>query len=136
MKEEKMGAGSLYPDEKTGNTSPETRTDGLGSTVQTGAGDGTTESGNGTLNEPRTPPKGPAYPMTHPFNTGQPQASEKSWAPGRKFLAAGTGLGLGGNIAIIVAYHFPDMPATVTAAYGGIVMYFVTLLVTYLVPSE
>lgn len=96
--------------------------------------DGSMESGTSTVSDAEpsdTPPKGPAYPaMLHYI------ATEKSWAPGRKFLAAGTGLGLGGNIAIIVAYYFPDMPATVTAAYGGIVMYFVTLLVTYLVPAE
>lgn len=63
-------------------------------------------------------------------------SKKKPRAPGRKFLAAGTGSGLGGYVSIIVAYHFPHMPSTVTAAYTGLVISFMTLLLTYLVPPE
>ena len=65
-----------------------------------------------------------------------PDSKESAWAPRRKVLAAFGGAGFGGQLAIILVYHYPDMPVVVAMAYGSIIISLLSLVVAYLVPSE
>ena len=57
-------------------------------------------------------------------------------APRRKVLAAGAGGGLGGNLAVILAYHFPELPEIVVAAYTSIFVTVLAVAAAYLVPER
>lgn len=63
-------------------------------------------------------------------------SKESTWAPRRKVLAAFGGAGFGGQLAIILLYHFPNMPVVVAMAYGSIIISLMSLAAGYLVRSE
>lgn len=60
----------------------------------------------------------------------------RSNAPRRKVVSYSAGGSFGGLLAVILAYHFPDVPPTVTAAYASLIFGVIGFLVAYLVPPE
>lgn len=67
---------------------------------------------------------------------GQESPVTPAKAPQRKVVAAGAGVGLGGNIAVILAYHLPTVPPEVTAAYTAVLLAVLATLFAYLVPES
>ena len=51
-------------------------------------------------------------------------------------LAAAAGGGFGGHIAVVVAYHMPDVPPEGTAAYSSLVVTALALVAAYLTRAE
>lgn len=76
------------------------------------------------------------YPPPLTKEDEQPASKSGDLAPHRKVLAAGTGAGIGGNISVILAYYFPDLPATVTAAYTSLILAVLALAAAYFTPPE
>lgn len=57
-------------------------------------------------------------------------------SPHRKVAAFGSGSGIAGLLSVILAYHFPSMPATVTAAYASLFVVVVGFVVAYFTKPE
>lgn len=66
-----------------------------------------------------------------------PEAQKKKGkAPYRKPLAGLGASGLAGNLAVIFAFNYPDLPPTVIAAYVGLILPIVGFAAAYLIPPE
>lgn len=74
------------------------------------------------------PPRG-----VETFDTTRPP---KEKAAHRKVLAGAAGGSVGTNLSVIIAFHFPSMPSTVTAAYSGLIIVALTFLSSYLAKGE
>lgn len=61
---------------------------------------------------------------------------KRSKSPRRKVVAGSAGGGFGGLLSVIIAYHFPEIPPTVTAAYASLIVGVLGFVVAYLVPPE
>lgn len=86
---------------------------------------------------PREPRESPVTPPAPVDSVSAPEPSTGvSKAPGRKVLAGIGGSGLGGYIAVIVAYNFPDLPPEVAAAYSGLLITVLGAFFAYLVPEN
>jgi hypothetical protein len=64
------------------------------------------------------------------------QVEKPSKVPKKKVAAAGVGGGLGGNVAVILAFHLPDLPPEVVAAYTALLVTILALLSAYLTPEK
>ena len=77
-------------------------------------------------------------PMRRPADTGgsvmEPEKTGKT--PRRKVLAGAAGGGIGGQLAVILAHHLPEVPPTVIAAYSSLVVTALALAAAYLSSSE
>ena len=59
--------------------------------------------------------------------------SRASKTPRRKVLAGGLGGGVGGNIAVILAFHLPAVPDTVIVAYTSLLVTALAFMCAYMV---
>lgn len=66
------------------------------------------------------------------FNTTKPKADHVH----RKVVSGGAGGGVAGLLAVIISFHFPSMPATVTAAYASLIVLVVGFAVAYMTKGE
>ena len=64
----------------------------------------------------------------------EPEKTGKT--PRRKVLAGAAGGGIGGQLAVILAYHMPDVPPTVVAAYSSLVVTALAFAAAYLTRAE
>lgn len=74
----------------------------------------------------------PPYNPQQQFNTTTPKQDGVQ----RKVIAHAGGSGVAGLLAVIIAYHFPNMPATVTAAYASLVVLVIGFAVAYMTKGE
>lgn len=84
----------------------------------------------------------PTTPMTNNILKGIGREEQHdstptgSKAPQKKVWASLAGLFGGGNLAIIIAYHFPNMPAPVISAYTIMLVGLLSFLASYFTPPE
>ncbi len=85
---------------------------------------------------PNRPVAASASPVPANVAAAMGESQKPSRVPRRKVLAAGAGGGLGGNLAVILAYHFPVLPEIVIAAYTSLLVTVLVVATAYLVPEK
>ncbi len=88
-------------------------------------------AGQPILNRPASAPPVPAN-----IAPAMGESQKPSKVPRRKVLGAGAGGGLGGNLAVIIAYHFPTLPEIVVAAYTSLLVTGLAVGAAYLIPEK
>jgi hypothetical protein len=78
----------------------------------------------------------PQPPRAMQENPPEQKDEKSSRSPHRKVAAGGAGGGVAGLLSVLLAYYFPDMPATVTAAHASLLVLILSFAVAYLTKAE